>query len=191
MNEAFFLKYVHHDICSCSKAVCCYLGSCEKETLVDRTRVPHLRKQIICQKIGCPWFIHAFIYKVFRYWKKSLSHILHWQKLASRWHSANSLPAQNRIQLENDHFRLIYWLPWSCVHPQAHNLLSNHCQRRGRTSMKKIKKALLFDLFCLIAPFPHMRPLCYVFPPESDHCTIKTYLRTGQQKQKWVKWIDL
>ena len=39
--------------------------------------------------------------------------------------------------------------------------------------MKKIKKALLFDLFCLIAPFPHMRPLCYVFPPERDHALSK------------------
>ena len=67
MNEAFFFYSIcKYDIYLCSKIVCCYLGGCEKETLVDRTRVPHLRKQIICQKIGCPWFIHAFIHKLLK-----------------------------------------------------------------------------------------------------------------------------
>ena len=48
--------------------------------------------------------------------------------------------------------------------------------------MKKMNKALLLDLFSLIAPFPQMRPLCYVFPPVSDHCTIERIEQDNKSK---------
>ena len=48
---------------------------------------------------------------------------------------------------------------------------------------KGYNTAFLFDLFCLIAPFPHMRPLCYVFPPESNHCTIERIYEQGNKNK--------